>query len=1208
MISPRPIGMWAGVSAVVLLLAVMFPGAWPAGLIVQGAVFGASAGLLAIGLVLIYRTTRVINLAYGAMGAFAAEVGVFAYAKLGVPWAGCVALAVITGAGAGVAVDAVLRRFVHAPRLVVTVATVGLLQVFTALQFAVPFLGHGSLIAPPFATGLSRIHFAVGHTPFRGNDLVALALVPLALGGLSWFLLGTEAGMAVRAIAENPERAMLLGIPIRRLSRLVWVLVAILAAATTVLNAPSNGVPVNPFVAAGGVFLPALAAAVVARMESLPVAFATGVGLGVMNAVVSQNVHKEALGVVALLVAILAALLFQRWDTTRAEEAESSLALSGGGRALPDNVAALPEIIWGRRAVLGLVAAAAVALPFAIPASRTHTVTGYLVLGMAVLSLVVLSGWSGTISLGQYAIVGVGAIAAGDVVAKANVDLFVALALAAVAGAACALVIGLPALRVRPLFVAVTSLAFAAAMEEYFLNPANYPRWIPGTVTRPVLWKRFPLSSERAVYFLCAALLVAAVAVVRSLRRARTGRVLLAGRDNPRAASALGVDVTRSRLVGMVLAGLIAGVAGGLYAVLQGGVGYESFPAQTSVLLFSMAVVGGLGSISGSLAGVAVTELLIFAVGVVSSQAASLAPFATGALLLGVLIVFPGGMTQAIELARDVVARRVAARHGIHLDVGAAAGSQDVEAVAGGAAARSSDLALSCAGLTASYGSLQVLFGVDLAVDEGELVALHGTNGAGKSTVLRAITGLLPAAGEVWFDGASILGRPTELLATRGLAMVPGGRGIFPTLTVEENLTLACWQLRHDRPGAEAGRRQMLQLFPILSERFATAAGNLSGGEQQQLSLAMAFVTKPKVLLIDELSLGLAPTVVAQLCERVRQIHASGTTVVVVEQSVNVALSLAERAVFLEKGRVRFEGPVTELLDRPDVLRSVFIGGSPVAATRPAGAGGGDLELSCTGVTKRFGGITAVDQVDLTVAPGRIVGLIGHNGAGKTTLFDVLSGFLSPDGGRVTLGGVDITDSPPHERAIAGLGRSFQEARLFPSLTVAETIAVALDQHLANREPVAAALALPASLNAEAAAYRRAGEIMDVLGLGGFADTPTGELSTGTRRIVELACVLAADPAVVLLDEPSAGIAQREAEQLGPLLRRVREEAGCSMVIIEHDMTLVSSLCDELVALDQGAVICTGPPDVVLAHPDVIRSYLGTDGGPPLERAARRRT
>ena len=254
--------------------------------------------------------------------------------------------------------------------------------------------------------------------------------MPLVLGGLSWFLLGTEAGAGVRAIGENPERAMLLGIPIHRLSRLMWMIVGGVAAGVMVLNAPTNGLPVSPFVSTGGVFMPALAAAVVAKMESLPVAFFSGLALGVIQAVAFQNIRQGALGTVLFLVVILARPAVAAVGATRAEVAgESSWSLSGSARELPAAVARLPEIVYGRRVLLALIGLAAVAAPVVLSPSRTHTMSGYVLLGVVVLSLVVLSGWTGTISLGQFAIVGVGAIAGGDLIAKANSDLtFVLLA------------------------------------------------------------------------------------------------------------------------------------------------------------------------------------------------------------------------------------------------------------------------------------------------------------------------------------------------------------------------------------------------------------------------------------------------------------------------------------------------------------------------------------------------------------------------------------------------------------------------------------------------------------------------------------------------------------------------------------------------------------------------------------------------------------
>jgi branched-chain amino acid transport system ATP-binding protein len=514
---------------------------------------------------------------------------------------------------------------------------------------------------------------------------------------------------------------------------------------------------------------------------------------------------------------------------------------------------------------------------------------------------------------------------------------------------------------------------------------------------------------------------------------------------------------------------------------------------------------------------------------------------------------------------------------------------------------------LRCSGIDVSYGPVQILFGVDLEVKRGEVVALLGTNGAGKSTLLKAICGLkAPKAGTVEFKGEDITGLSADLVADKGAALMPGGKGIFPTLTVAENLRLAGWLIKDDPDRVKEAKAEVLELFPILAERSSQLAGDLSGGEQQMLALGGALMTRPELLMIDELSLGLAPTIVARLLEVVDEIHRRGTTIIVVEQSVNVALNLAERAVFMEKGEFRFTGPTRELLDRPDILRSVFIAGSktqdedeaPTAAPRLRRSEVADDAkpvLQCRGVTKRFGGITAVDQVELDLRDGEIIGLIGHNGAGKTTLMDCISGFLKIDGGRIGIHGLDVTEWQPHERARAGLGRSFQDARLYPSLTVAETIAVARERHLANHDVLASTLGLPASYEVEMDIALKVDELIDLMGLGAYREKLTGELSTGSRRIVDLACILAQGPSVLMLDEPSGGVAQKETEALGPLLLRVRERTGCSILVIEHDMPLLSSICDTLIALETGAVIATGTPDEVLSHPAVIESYLGTD-------------
>ena len=553
------------------------------------------------------------------------------------------------------------------------------------------------------------------------------------------------------------------------------------------------------------------------------------------------------------------------------------------------------------------------------------------------------------------------------------------------------------------------------------------------------------------------------------------------------------------------------------------------------------------------------------------------------------------------------------------------------------AAARRSGNAplLTVKNLDVAYGSVQVLFGIDLDVEEGTCVALLGTNGAGKSTLLRAISGVVEAdRGVVILDGREITHAPPDEIAALGVSQVPGGSGVFPTLSVRENLEMAAWLVKGDKEERQRRIERAYELFPILGMRADSPAGDLSGGQQQMLALAMALTGKPKLLLIDELSLGLAPTVVGQLLPLVQAAVAEGTTVVLVEQSVQVALQVAETAIFLEKGEVRFHGATAELLERPDVLRSVFLegatagfgeappvlpkGGTPigldgqdasgsdgaedvssamapaVAAARVDEEGDRPPALEVRDMAVSFGGIHAVSGVDLLVAPGEVVGIIGANGAGKTTLFDLISGYLRPDRGRVLLDGRDISSMPPPGRAAAGMGRSFQDARLFPSLTVEEVVAVACERFTSSRDPISAALHLPNAYDAERKVHARVNELIELLGLQRYRSAFVRELSTGTRRIVDLACLLAHRPTVILLDEPSSGIAQREAEALAPLLRRIGEGTGAALVIIEHDMPVLRAVAPRFVAMDQGRVIADGSATEVLADAAVVAAYLGT--------------
>jgi ABC-type branched-subunit amino acid transport system ATPase component len=247
--------------------------------------------------------------------------------------------------------------------------------------------------------------------------------------------------------------------------------------------------------------------------------------------------------------------------------------------------------------------------------------------------------------------------------------------------------------------------------------------------------------------------------------------------------------------------------------------------------------------------------------------------------------------------------------------------------------------------------------------------------------------------------------------------------------------------------------------------------------------------------------------------------------------------------------------------------------------------------LAVDGLSVHFGGVHAVQQVTLEVRPGEVVGLIGANGAGKTTLMDCVSGYVRPSAGTITLFGRDVTRLPPELRPYAGLGRSFQDARLYPGLNVLETVMVALERH-APTGLLAGMFGLAG--RQEQAKRDAAHELIELMGLEAFTEKRAAELSTGTRRIVDLACILAQEPALLLLDEPTAGIAQRETEAFGPLLRRLKDMLDFAVLLIEHDMPLVTSLADRLYAMESGRVIAEGRPATVLNDPRVVASYLGT--------------
>ena len=495
----------------------------------------------------------------------------------------------------------------------------------------------------------------------------------------------------------------------------------------------------------------------------------------------------------------------------------------------------------------------------------------------------------------------------------------------------------------------------------------------------------------------------------------------------------------------------------------------------------------------------------------------------------------------------------------------------------------SPDYALSVTGLSVRYGRVSGVENVSFTVARGETVALVGPNGAGKTSTLRAIAGLLPRSGvrvrgEIMVGGRSVRGWSPWQVAALGVVMIPAVTKVFPHLTVKEHLHMSGRKLRSAE--YDSAQARVLELFPRLGSRLSAPAAALSGGERQMLALGAATMHRPGLLMIDELSQGLAPSAVAAIVEGLRALTVDGLSLLVVEQSLGTALSLASRCYALESGRVSAEGPAERFQESAELAGSYLGRQSAQDSSAPAAAVGQDSEEPCikvTGLSVRFRGLQALSDVTIAVKPRQTVGLIGPNGAGKSTLLNCINGAVRPTAGEITLSGRAIRSLRPHQIARLGVARTFQNAELWKSMEVLDV--VQLGTHTA-RLPRRAALA-------------RARTALEFVGMTGVETSAVADLPYGHAKLVDLARALATQPEILLLDEPASGLTQSERAAMAKILARVGADLSITTVIVEHDMQMVRECCAQVIVLSHGRVIAEGDPDTVLAADDVARELLG---------------
>ncbi|MEY2642918.1 MAG: hypothetical protein EBX99_04175 [Acidimicrobiia bacterium] len=631
----------------------------PAGAWVRGLVLGLLTALLSVGMALVYRANRVINFAQADLGYVPAALSVGLIVFNGLPYLLGLSVGLVGSVVLGAVVElAIVRRFVRSPRLVLTVATIGITQLLSVLALSMPKLwdevAAAERVAPPFDWKLT-----LGTFILNANDLIALIVAPLAMLGVGMFLSRTRVGTAVRAAAERSDRAALLGIPVGWLSTVVWMIAAALSFLALFLRAGILGLPIGAAGSVSGLIL-ALSALVIGRLRHLPTIAVAAVALGVLEYGIMWNADSPLLVAPFVGVAVMVALLMQRRGTSRLDQdTTASWRLADEIRDLPEALSRLPLVRLMRWGTITAITVFLIAVPTIMRTDQIIKITAIFIYAMIGLSLVVLTGWAGQISLGQVGFVAIGAAVSAKCMSAWQTDMTLSILVAALAGGLAAFLVGIPALRLRGLYLAVVTLIFAVSVTEWLLNDRFFD-WIPDSrVKRLPLFGRLDIDTPTRFYAYTLIVLIISFLAVRGIRRSRTGRAILALRDNERGAQAFAVPTLKVKLTAFTISGSIAGVAGALYAQLNYSFDISSFQVGRSVEVFTASIVGGLGSLFGAVLGA------VYLRGVEWFVTADEWRFlSTAAGVLFVLLVLPGGLGALVIRIRDELARRIAARSG----------------------------------------------------------------------------------------------------------------------------------------------------------------------------------------------------------------------------------------------------------------------------------------------------------------------------------------------------------------------------------------------------------------------------------------------------------------------------------------------------------------------------------------------------------------
>jgi ABC-type branched-subunit amino acid transport system ATPase component/ABC-type branched-subunit amino acid transport system permease subunit len=935
--------------------------------LLSGVFTGFLYGLLAIGIVLVYRSSRFINFAHVAIGIFAASIFGRLVGAEGLPYWVMFPVGILAGAAIASTVEwGFVRRISDAPRVLGTVVTLALAQflIFSGLLLNSKNATGRLFPTPPLPSSLTTIK--IGNVPVQPSFIAVLILAPIVLVGLAVFLRKSRYGLAIRAAADNPDAASLAGVTSSRMVTLSWALAGGVAAFSVILVYPTLGIP-DPEFLGPSLLVYALAGAVFARFQSLPIAFGSSVIIGIVSQILKTNQQQPGLSELALAVAVFAGLLLQPKLSTRRDEDRGEWSKLYP-KALPSQIAKLGSV----RAITPILSIATILFAvwlFTRINSDTATilvfVVGFTIVG---LSVGILTGIAGQLSLGQFAFAAIAGAISVRVTAETE-QFFVGLIVGCLVAALASVLVGIPALRLRGLALAVTTLAFSYAtvvwlLRQDFLLGSS----AAGIRVTPAKLGSFDLSRVTNYYLFSLIFVVLAFIVAANIRRSGFGRVMRALRDNENAARAFTVSANSRKLQTFALSGALAGLGGVVIANSLTTLNTTTFKGSDSVDVVSQTVFGGLGVLPGPLIG-AIYDRIPQLAGDQLQALGTFGEFVPALLILIsviVIVTFPRGVGGILVRVRNAFAFQLARWQGVDpvaaqaADDGGAEGQERIitgvevtplRSGALGPTLTGADPAgqpaiLQVSGVSKAFGGIRAVNGVDMVVRPGEILGIIGPNGAGKTTLFEIIAGFTaPDTGAITFQGRDVTKLKPEARAKLGLVRSFQAARLYPTMTVLETvmvamertdptkLTSAVLGLRGAEKRKEARAMTYLEVMGLSNLRYRPV-GELSTGTRRMVEITCMLALDPRVLLLDEPAGGIAQSEGESLVQLLTAVRRDlGTTLVVVEHDLPLLFRLADRVVAMELGAVIAEGDPESVRNHPDVVRS-YLGADSVAVER----------------------------------------------------------------------------------------------------------------------------------------------------------------------------------------------------------------------------------------------------------------------------------